>query len=420
MKAINFSAAVENMPKQCSKVDLRSWYILNMVLLLDCTPSVIAMKLGVCLSPYLTRSAWYVLVKVLSTGTIPTDVQRLFLTFSEQPFTFRSVVVKPPLRALTTMSTNNIDSNKCKEKAGGDFLCGIAEVSDQIAEICASCGIAEVDNVKLKKCACKLVKYCSIECQKEHRSKHKRVCRKRMAELRDKILFTQPVSSCFGDCPICFLSLPIEPKKSTFYSCCSKIICKGCDCANDMISGGDTCPFCRETLPKDKEEFERRRMKRVEAGDPAAMVETGTACRDEGDYDGAVKYWKMAAELGSAEAHYHLGVVYESGQGVEKDEEKAVYQYEKAAIGGHPGARFILGCIEGENGRFERSVKHFIIAAKLGVEESTKMLLGHYNRGNISKDDLDATLRTHQAAVDAMKSPQREAAAKYLDETNFR
>jgi hypothetical protein len=60
MKAINFSAAVENIPKQWSKVDLRSWYILNIVLLLDCTPSVIAMN---------SSQGAYLLVKALSTGS---------------------------------------------------------------------------------------------------------------------------------------------------------------------------------------------------------------------------------------------------------------------------------------------------------------------------------------------------------------
>jgi hypothetical protein len=37
---------------------------------------------------------------------------------------------------------------------------------------CASCGKAEVDEVKLKKCACDLVKYCSVVCQKNHRPQH--------------------------------------------------------------------------------------------------------------------------------------------------------------------------------------------------------------------------------------------------------
>jgi DNA-binding GntR family transcriptional regulator len=39
-----------------------------------------------------------------------------------------------------------------------------------------------------------------------------------------------------------------------------------------------------------------------------------------------------------------------------------------------------------------------------------KELWKHYSAGNITKENLDATLRTHQAALDATKSEQREAA----------
>jgi sulfatase maturation enzyme AslB (radical SAM superfamily) len=57
-------------------------------------------------------------------------------------------------------------------------------------EACASCGNAAVDDVKLKICtACKLVKYCSVDCQKNHRSQHKRACKKQMAVIRVDKLF---------------------------------------------------------------------------------------------------------------------------------------------------------------------------------------------------------------------------------------
>eukprot|EP00986_Skeletonema_menzelii_P005632 scaffold2088_cov77-Skeletonema_menzelii.AAC.1 len=68
---------------------------------------------------------------------------------------------------------------------------------------CASCGAAGGDDIKLKKCtACYLVQYCSVKCQRDHRPKHKKACKKRMAELRDEILFKQPESNHLGDCPI--------------------------------------------------------------------------------------------------------------------------------------------------------------------------------------------------------------------------
>jgi TPR repeat protein len=150
-------------------------------------------------------------------------------------------------------------------------------------------------------------------------------------------------------------------------------------------------------------------MKRVKANDPAAMSHVGRERYIEGDYDGAFDYLAKAAELGDLNAHYHLGLMYWNSQGVEKDEEKVVHHWEKAAMGGHPEARHNLGCIE-QNA--ERAVKHFIIAANLGLQDSMKALWKHYSLGNITKEDLEATLRTHHAAIDEMKSEQRDAAEK--------
>ena len=42
---------------------------------------------------------------------------------------------------------------------------------------------------------------------------------------------------------------------------------------------------------------------------------------------------------------------------------------------------------------------------------SIEWLTKCYKEGHVSKDDFARALRAHQAAVDAMKSPQREAAA---------
>ena len=82
---------------------------------------------------------------------------------------------------------------------------------------CDSCGVVAngEDDVKLKKCACKLVKYCSVKCQKDHRKQHhKNECKKRVDELRDEILFKQPESTHVGDCPICCLPIPIDQSKN--------------------------------------------------------------------------------------------------------------------------------------------------------------------------------------------------------------
>ncbi|EJK53061.1 hypothetical protein THAOC_27569, partial [Thalassiosira oceanica] len=60
------------------------------------------------------------------------------------------------------------------------------------AEVCANCGKESSDVVKLRNCtACYLVKYCSVECQKIHRKKHKKACKERAAELKDERLYGQ-------------------------------------------------------------------------------------------------------------------------------------------------------------------------------------------------------------------------------------
>jgi hypothetical protein len=286
---------------------------------------------------------------------------------------------------------------------------------------CASCGIAAVDNVKMKNCdgGCDLVKYCSDKCQDNHREQHEGECRKRAVELRDNDLFTMTEGSCFGECPICCLPLPIDRNKSGFMTCCSKYICRGCNFANQVreIDAGlrRRCVFCREPLPESKEESFKRAMKRIkENNDPAAICHVGQRKEDEGDYETALEYLTKAAGLGDAEAHSTLSLMYLYGEGVEKDIEKGVHHMEEAAIGGHPTARYNLGIGEWNNGRFERAKKHFIIAANLGHEKSLQALRQLYADGHASKEDYAGALRAYQAAVDATKSEEREKAEKAM------
>ena len=58
-------------------------------------------------------------------------------------------------------------------------------------------------------------------------------------------------------------------------------------------------------------------------------------------------------------------------------------------------------------------MQHFIIAATKGDDESIKALMSAFKGGEVRKDVLAAALRAHQAAVDATKSPQRDAAEAY-------
>jgi tetratricopeptide (TPR) repeat protein len=306
------------------------------------------------------------------------------------------------------MARSTEETTAEEEAAGGGDTC------------CASCGVAGVDNVKLKICACGLVKYCSVACQKDHRPQHKKMCKKQMAEIREKKLFTQPDESHLGDCSICCLPMSLDPAKTTLNDCCSQLICNGCNVANkkrEHEAGLEKrCAFCREPMPKSEEEGDKNMMNRVKKNDPVAMCEMAKKLCNQGDYESALQYLTKAAELGNAEAHFVLSDLYHHGEGVEKDTKKQVYHLEEAAMKGHPEARHDLGCIEegAKYGKFERSKKHFIIAANLGCQDSLKLLKDLYSHGRASKEEYADALRAYQTAVDATKSAEREKAEAFL------
>ena len=293
---------------------------------------------------------------------------------------------------------------------------GGAEIDKML--FCASCGIAGGDDVKLKDCsACKLVKYCGIECQKEHRPKHKKECKKRAAELRDELLFKQPESSHNGDCPICLVPLPLDEGETALTRCCCKVICFGCQYGHqkrELEEGLETkCPFCRSEYSSGEANIHLTNltMRRAEANDLVALHEIGKLSADEGNFDHALECFTKAVAIGNyVGAHYQLSKMYRFGHGVEKNEKKEVYHLEEAAIGGDAIARNNLGCIEERNGRLDRAVKHWIIAANMGLDQSLENVKMAYRKGLVSKGDLASALRAHKAAVDATKSPQREEA----------
>ena len=280
---------------------------------------------------------------------------------------------------------------------------------------CACCGLTAIDDVKLKMCGdCDLVKYCSEDCQKNHRDRHEEACKKRVEELRDKDLFTQPDSSHLGECPICFLPLSLDARKATMMGCCGKFICDGCHYTNQKREFEEglerRCVFCREPMPKSKEEADERILERVKKNDPAALTDMGKRRQREGDYESALEYFTKAVEFGGIQAHDSLAVLYHKGYGVEKDMKKKVYHLEQAAIGGHPYARHMLGCEEAGDGRYKRAKKHFMIAANLGWHDSLKYLMKFYQYGHASKEDYASALSAYQAAVEATKSSDREKA----------
>ena len=288
---------------------------------------------------------------------------------------------------------------------------------DDEADVCANCGTAASDIVKLEDCnACRLVKYCGVDCQKAHRKQHWKACKQRAAELEDERLYSQGLERHEGDfCPICTLPIPLPMQThSVFNTCCMKKICDGCNVAAQK-RGMHDCPFCRTPLPKNDADHLAMVQARVAKKDPEAMYLLGKQYfhGDLGlqkDMRNAIRLYNEAADLGSIEALYHLGLAYDLGEGIEQDQAKAVEFYTKAAMQGHVESRHNLGCTEGQKGNNGRALKHFLITAKMGGMFSLETIKKMFMSGTATKEQYAQALRGYQDAAEEMKSHERHEA----------
>ena len=293
------------------------------------------------------------------------------------------------------------------------------EVGDVTAAVCANCGKQGSDTVKLKDCtACRLVKYCGVDCQKAHRKQHKKACRQRAAELKDERLYSQGLERPEGDfCSICTLPIPLPMQEhSVFESCCMKLICRGCSVATRK-RGMTDCAFCRTPCPENDADQLAMIQARAEKKDPEAIYFLGLKyffgeVGLQKDMRRAVKLWTEAAELGSVEALHGLGTAYQRGEGVEQDEAKGSEFFQKAAMQGHVESRHSLGCDEGRKGNYDRAVKHFVVSAKMGLQISVEQIKQLFMDGIATKEQYAQALTGFQDAVEGMKSHDRDEAKR--------
>ena len=285
--------------------------------------------------------------------------------------------------------------------------------------MCANCGKGEECSGDLKSCAaCKLVKYCSRDCQIAHRPQHKKACKKRAAELHDEKLFNEPPPP--EDCPICFLPLPYESSRATFHSCCGKIICIGCMYAIFEREGEKLCAFCRTPPANSHKEEVKRTKKLMEKGNGSAFYalagfyDRGTFGMPQ-DHAMSNELLLKAGELGSADAYFNLGNAYERGTGVEIDKKKAKFYYELAAMNGDVAAMHNLGRMEGLAGNDQRAFKHYIIAARAGGKVSLDSVKRGYMAGIVTKEEYANILREYQKNQDEMKSEARDKAQSFYN-----
>jgi TPR repeat protein len=182
------------------------------------------------------------------------------------------------------------------------------------------------------------------------------------------------------------------------------------------MSGNDKkCLFCKADFldrTTDEEKVEDM-MKRVEVNDAGAMCALALYYyRGQlgllPDQEKAMQLYTRAVELGSSQAHFALGSIYDEGG----DFKKAKVDYEAAAMAGHDDAIYNLGNMEMKSNKIDRALKHWMIAASAGNHKALRALItcleiGHV--GYVSRESIDSSLRAYNTSCTEMRSEARDA-----------
>jgi TPR repeat protein len=100
----------------------------------------------------------------------------------------------------------------------------------------------------------------------------------------------------------------------------------------------------------------------------AGDFEDGIAAIEHKDYATALIKFRNAAQQGSVEAQFNLGLMYDMGHGVAQDYKEAVRWYQRAAQQGLAEAQYTLGLMynlgQGIAQDYKEAVRWFRLAAK--------------------------------------------------------
>jgi len=230
------------------------------------------------------------------------------------------------------------------------------------------------------------------------------------------------------DCPLCLVPLPLDNGQSVYWACCGMSVCRACKAETeralritnrkrkdtDLPPMVQSCAFCREPGTENDSDLIKRYEERVGKGDLSAMMNLAVMYRDgeSGLVRDEAKVLELelrAADLGSAWAHGSLGSHFIRGRlGVIRDEEKARAYWEGAVKKGCVISRHNLGALEAQHERHDLAMKHFKLAAVAGFKPAVKPLWKYFLSDELTKAELEATLRAHKEACDEMNSEDRE------------
>lgn len=108
---------------------------------------------------------------------------------------------------------------------------------------------------------------------------------------------------------------------------------------------------------------------------------------------------------------------YASGEfGVQENEVKAKKYAAEAVKRGEAAAHYLVGYYyQLKDGNTKFAIRHWCLGAEGGNVQSMQRVWKEFYNGNVSKVDLEATLRRHQEACDEMDSEERKRYRAYRE-----
>ena len=169
------------------------------------------------------------------------------------------------------------------------------------------------------------------------------------------------------------------------------------------VTAGKTtnCDVILSRIPSEDAEIEGKTPEQIRA--MAYNYRHGTGGKSV-DYTKAMKYCRIAAERGNADAMNDIGVMYEKGQGVTKDYAEALKWFRKAAEQGHANGQNNLGFMYemgyGVTKDYEEAVKWYRKAAEQGNAIAQYNLGQNYRLGRGVSVDLTQAKYWYEKAAE--------------------
>lgn len=97
-----------------------------------------------------------------------------------------------------------------------------------------------------------------------------------------------------------------------------------------------------------------------------------------GNHPAAIKWYELAARQQIAEAQYRLGYLYRNGIGVTRDSKKCVYWLERAAYAGVADAQYLLGWMYRNSSGVKKDLAKALYWTRLASEQGHREAMSMY------------------------------------------